>query len=121
MQIGELAKKSGVSGTVFVSMKNTGSSGRCEVQMATANTRKKQRSSSAISALPKDWDSHWLKLPRNCRPMKMVNSTQQRLTEILREKLVAIDARIVEMKMLRSRLAEMIDNVCPIAMADRRN
>lgn len=47
--------------------------------------------------------------------------TQQRLTEILRGKLVAIDARIVEMKGLRTRLAEMIDNVCPVLMADRRN
>lgn len=48
--------------------------------------------------------------------------TQQRLAEVLRGKLDAVDARIADMHILRSRLAAMIDSVCPIAMsADTAN
>lgn len=45
--------------------------------------------------------------------------SQQRLAEVLRGKLDAVDARIADMHILRSRLAEMIDSVCPIAVPGR--
>ena len=46
--------------------------------------------------------------------------TQQRLAEVLRGKRDAVDTRLAEMQLLRSRLAAMIDNVCPIAVSGRR-
>ncbi|MEM5493949.1 MerR family transcriptional regulator [Hoeflea sp. AS16] len=43
--------------------------------------------------------------------------SQERLAEVLRGKLEAVDARIADMHVLRSRLAAMIDSVCPLAVS----
>ena len=46
--------------------------------------------------------------------------SQERLAAVLRRKLAAVDERIAEMNVLRGRLAEMIDSVCPIAVSRQR-